>query len=349
MPVHCRVYYLLEQSDLRLREMRRREFITMMGGAVIWPLGARARQSTKEPRVGTIWIAPLAVVAPFIDAFRQGLRELGYVDGETIAIEVRFAEGKPERLPGLAEELVRLQVDVFWAPSSTILRALRDATATIPIVMSNVTDPVASGFVESLKRPGGNVTGFASLTLEQIEKNVELCKEAIPGLSRLAVLVNPAAADATAVLKEAQAAARKLGIDVHLVEARQAEALEGAISQARELGSNGLLVSTIEGLFFSNRARIIDATLKHRLPAVFAAPSSGLTKSGALLVYGASSLDMHRRAASYVDRILKGDKPADLPIQQPTKFELGVNLATARALGITIPASILLRADEVIE
>ncbi|MBR1224141.1 MULTISPECIES: ABC transporter substrate-binding protein [unclassified Bradyrhizobium] len=327
--------------------LHRRDFARALAGSALWPLAAHGQKSV-IPRVGIVWIASRSEVAPFQEAFRQGLRELGYVEGETIAIEARFAEGKVELAPGIAEELVRLKVDVIVAPSATVVRLLKQATTTIPIVMANVSDPVGFGFVASLQRPGGTITGFSNLMVEQVGKNVELCKEAIPGLSRLAVLVNPAVLDATLVLKEVQAAAPALGFTVHPVEARQPNDLEGAVAQAREQ-ANGLLVSTIEGMFFVNRVQIIEAAARHRLPAVFAAPPFGLASAGALLAYGANTPDMLRRAASYVDRIVKGAKPADLPVQQPTKFELGVNLKTAKALGLSIPPSILVRADEVIE
>jgi putative ABC transport system substrate-binding protein len=331
-------------------DVRRREFITLLGGAAVaWPRGVRAEQTTGLPRVGILWGASPSVVAPFHEAFRQGLRDAGYVEGQTIVIEARFSEGKIELLPNLAKELVGLNLDVIVAPSTPMLRVLKQETTTIPIVMANVSDPVGFGFVDSLSHPGGNITGFANLTVEQVGKNVELCKEAIPALSHLAVLVDPKATDAAAVLKESQDAAQALGFDASLVEARQPADLESAIERAVKEHSDVLLVSTIEGFIFANRIRIIEAALKHRLPTVFAAPPFGLAKAGALLAYGASSPDMLRRAAGYVDKILKGAKPADLPVEQPTKFELGVNLKTAKAIGVTIPVSILLRADEVIE
>jgi putative tryptophan/tyrosine transport system substrate-binding protein len=330
--------------------MRRREFITLLGSATAsWTLPARGQQLGHMPRVGIVWIAPQSVVAPFHEAFRQGLRELGYVEGQTIAIEARFAEGKLELLPGIAEDLVRVNVDVMVAPSIAIVQSLKQATTTIPIVMANVSDPVGFGLVASLQHPGTNITGFSNLMIEQVGKNVELCREALPDLSRLAVLVNPAVPDAALVLREAQAAARILGFAVHPVEARQPNDLEGAVAQASEQRCNAMLVSTIEGFFFVNRIRIIEAAAKYRMPAVFAAPPFGLARAGALLAYGASTPDMLRRTAGYVDKIIKGAKPADLPVQQPTKFELGVNLKTAGALGLTIPQSILVRADEVIE
>lgn len=242
-----------------------------------------------------------------------------------------------------------LKVDVILAPATPSLKALKQATLTIPIVMSNVSDPIQFGFVANLNRPGGNITGFANMTVEQVAKNVELCKEAIPDLSRLAVLINPAAPDANAVMIAAATATRQLGFDVYPVEAREPDEVERAIARATAKGSNTLLVSTIEGFLFANRIRIIETAAKHRMPTVFAAPPFGLASAGALLAYGASSPDMHRRAAAYVDKILKGANPGELPVQQPTKFELGVNLKTAKSLSLSIPVSILVRADEVIE
>lgn len=314
-----------------------------------WPRASRAQKSGAPSRIGIIWIAPQSVVAPFHEAFRQRLRDLGYVEGETIAIEARYAEGKVELAPAIVEDLVSLKVDVIVAPSTAIVRHLKQATTSIPIVMANVSDPVGFGFVQSLQRPGGNITGFSNLMVEQVGKNVELFREVIPGLTRLAVLVNPAAPDAKLVLKEVQAAASSLGFTVVPVEARRPSDLEGAVAQASEQRADGLLVSTIEGMFFANRLQIIAAAGKHRLPAVFAAPPFGLASAGALLAYGANTPAMLRDAAGYVDKILKGSKPANLPVQQPTKFELGVNLNTAKALGLNIPQSILVRADEVIE
>jgi putative ABC transport system substrate-binding protein len=308
-----------------------------------------AQPSSNIPRVGILWIAPQPVVATFHEAFRQGLRDLGYVEGRSIAIEARFAGGKIEFLPGLAAELIGLKPDTIVAPATPIVRVLKQATSTIPLVMANVSDPVGFEFVASLSRPAGNITGLSNLMIEQVGKNVELCKEMVPGLSRLAVLANPAVPDAAVVFKEARIAGRKLGFEVYPLEARQPDELERAIVQASELRADALLVSTIEGFYFANRTRITEAAVKHRLPTVFAAPPFGLATAGALLAYGANTPDMLRRTAGYVDKILKGAKPADLPVEQPVKFELGVNLNTAKALGLTVPQSILVRADEVVE
>jgi putative ABC transport system substrate-binding protein len=330
--------------------MKRREFITLLGSAAVFGASpVRAQRAGPIPRVGIIWIAPESVVGPFHDAFRDGLRELGYVEGQSIALEARYAQGKIELLPRIAEELVRAKVDVLVAPATAVVQSLKQATTTIPIVMANVADPVGFGFVASLQHPGKNITGFSNLMVEQVGKNIELFREAIGGLTRLAVLVNPAVQDAALVLKEAGASAQTLGFSLLPLEARQPDDFDGAVKQASEKGCNGLLVSTIEGFFFVNRIEIIEAAAKHRIPAVFAAPPYGLAKAGALLSYGASTPDMLKRSASYVDKIIKGARPADLPVQQPVKFELGVNLKTAVALGLSIPPSILLRADEVIE
>ncbi|UVO27047.1 ABC transporter substrate-binding protein [Bradyrhizobium arachidis] len=330
--------------------MRRREIIAVLGSAALaWPLSAYTQQMRIVPRVGILWIAPEPVVTPFHEAFRQELRDLGYIEGQTIVIEARFAGGKIEALQGLAEELVRLKADVIVAPSTPAVWTLKQATKSIPIVMANVSDPVGFGFVASLREPGGNITGFSNLMVEQVGKTVELAKEAIPNLVLLAVMVNSAAPDSELVLKETQLAAQTLKFEVVSVEARVPDQLEGAVARASGARADALLVSTIEGMFFANRNRIIEAAAKHRLPAVFAAPPYGLTSAGALLTYGANTPDLLRRSATYVDKILKGVKPAELPVQQPVKFELGVNLKSANALGLTIPTSILLRADEVIE
>jgi putative ABC transport system substrate-binding protein len=328
----------------------RRKFIALLGAAAICPHIGYAQQSGRVPRVGILWIAPYPVVAPFHEAFRQGLRDAGYVDGQSVIVEGRFADGKIELLRGLAEELVtQIKVDVIVAPATPIVQVVRQVAMTTPVVMANVSDPVGFGFVASLPRPGGNITGFANLMVEQVGKNAQLFKEAIPSLSRLAVLANPLVPDAALVVREAHAAGKILGFEVIPVEARRPDELEAAVAAAKEQRADGILVSTIEGFFFVHRARIIDALAKHKLPAVFAAPPFGLAEAGALLAYGASTPDMLRRTAAYVDKILKGASPAELPVQQPVKFELGVNLKTAQALGLTVPQSILVRADQVIE
>jgi putative ABC transport system substrate-binding protein len=329
--------------------MRRTVVALQLLVLLVAPLAAEAQAVGRVPRVGILWIASKSAVTPLYERFRQGLRDLDYVEGQTIVIEARYADGRVERLASLAEELVRLKVDVIVAPSTPAVRAAKQATTVIPIVMANVSDPVAFGFVASLARPGGNITGVANLTVELAAKNLELLKEAVPKLSRVAVLVNPSSPDAGAVWKEAQAGARHLGLKLHLLEARGPNDLEGAVTEAIKQRSDGLLVSTIEGLFFEHRSQIIEAAVKHRLPAVYAAPPYELARSGALMAYGASSPALIGHAATYVDRILKGAKPADLPVEQATTFELAVNLTTAKTLGLTIPPSVLMRANQVIQ
>jgi putative ABC transport system substrate-binding protein len=330
--------------------MKRRRFITLLGGAAASAaFGARAQQLRRVPRVGIVWIAPQSVVEPFHEAFREGLREQGYIEGQSIAIDARFAQGRLELLPGITEELLRESIDVLVAPATPVVQVLQKATRTIPIVMANVADPIGYGFVASLQHPGSNITGFSNLMVEQVGKNIELFREAFHDLSRLAVLVNPEVQDSALVLKEARASAQFLGFSLYAAEAREPKDFDSAVKQASEQRCNGMLVSTVEGFFFANRFDIIEAAAKHRMPAVFAAPPFGLAKAGALLSYGASTPDMLKRSAGYVDKILRGASPADLPVQQPIKFELGVNLKTATSLGLTIPPSILLRADELIE
>ena len=282
-----------ERDMVRPHPSARRHFMLAMlhGAAVLSPFAARAQQLTRIPRVGVLWIASQSVVAPFQDAFLQGLHEHGYVEGKTIVIVARFANGDISLLPRLAEELVKLKVDVILAPATPSLGAAKQATATIPIVMSNVSDPIGFGFVASLSRPGGNITGFANLTVEQVAKNVELCKEALPALSRLAVLVNPAAPDAIAVMVAARDAAREFRLDIQQIEARQPDEIDGAVSQAVAQGATALLVSTIEGFLFGNRIRIIEAAARYRLATVFAAPPFGLASAGALL--GEKSVNNH--------------------------------------------------------
>lgn len=333
-----------------VRDLSRRTAVALLALVLVAvPRAAEPQPVGKVPRVGVLWIAPRSVVTPLHEGFRQGLRDLGYVEGQTIVIEARFADGRVERLPDLAEELVRLKVDVIVAPSTPGVRAAKQTTTTIPVVMANVADPVGFGFVASLARPAGNITGVANLTVELAAKNLELLKEVVPKLSRVAVLVNPASPDAGVVWKAAQAGARDLGLKLHLLEARGSNDLERAVAEAIKQRAEGLLVSTIEGVFFEHRSQIIDATLKNRLPAVYAAPPYELARSGALMAYGADAPALIRQAASYVDRILKGAKPADLPVEQAAKFELVVNLRTAKALGLVIPRSVLLRANEVIQ
>ena len=284
--------------------------------AIVPLVASRADAVDRMPCVGVLWVAPESVVTPFQEMVRQGLRDLGYVEGKTIRIEARFADGRPDRMAALAAELVALPVDVIVAPSSQAVRAARGETTRIPIVMANVSDPVELGFVESLGRPGRNVTGLANLSVEQAAKNLQLLKEAIPTLTKVAVLVNPDSPNATAVWREIQTASRPLRLAVRRIEARRPEEIDGAVSEAIAGHYGALLVSTLEGLFFERRATILTRATVARLPTAFAGPPAGLIESEALFAYGANSPAMFRRAAGFVDKILKGANPARMPVEQ---------------------------------
>ena len=326
---------------------RRKTIIALVAlGAV--PLAAEAQQVAKIARIGYL-AGDLAVGAHLPEAFRQGLRDLGYVEGRNVVIEYRDAEGKLERLPALAVELVALKVDVILAVSTLHALAAKQATRTVPIVFAAVGDPVASGLVTSLARPGGNVTGLSSLAPELVGKCLELLKQTVPGVSRIAVLWHPGGQGERMekdMLKEADVAARRLGVRLQLVEARGPADLDRAFSEMTRARAGALTVLP-STMFLIEQRRLADLAAKNRLPAVY-----GLREyadAGSLMSYGPNTADLFRRAATYVDKILKGANPADLPVEQPTKFELVINLKTAKSLGITIPQSVLLRADRVIE
>ena len=282
---------------------------------------------------------------PLLEAFRQGLRELGYVEGRNITIEYRWAEGRIERLPGLAADLVRLKVDVIVASSHAALAA-KQATTSIPIVMPIITDPVRLGLVASLARPGGNATGFATQNDELPGKWMELVKETLPKVSRVAVLFHPTY-DGGVQLKASEAAARSLGVRLQALRVERPDDFVTAFAEVQKNRAEALIVSS-SALFYVHRTRIVEFAAKHRLPTIYH-QSEFVVGSGGLMSYGPDFHDLSRRSATYVDKILKGAKPADLPVQQPTKFELVINRRTAKALGLTIPQSLLLRADQVIE
>jgi putative ABC transport system substrate-binding protein len=335
--------------------MRRRDFIAMIGSAatasIAGPVPLGAPQAGNVPRIG--FLVTNSLDSPetrrVIDAFRQGLRERGYVEGENIVIEYRGANGEYNRLPGLASELVGLKVDIIVAPSTPAVRAAQQATTTIPIVASALQDPVADGLVASLARPGGNITGLSSLSPELVPKRMELLKEALPNVSRVAVLWDPEAFSdrpTKDLLRETEAAAQGLGVTLRLVSARGPDELDRAFSAITTERADALLVGG-GPMLFAQRRRIVELAAKRRLPTVFSARE--FVELGGLMSYGPSSDDLFRRSATFVDKILKGAPPGDLPVEQPTKFELVVNLKTAKALGLTIPQSILYRADEVIE
>jgi ABC-type uncharacterized transport system substrate-binding protein len=329
--------------------MDRRVFLAGTGAVLLAaPLAAEGQQAAKIARIGllTLNVAPNPHLR---EAFRQGLRDLAYVEGRDVVIEYRDAEGKPERLPALAAELVALKVDVIVAPGAPQALAAKQATSTLPIVFTAVADPVTDGLVTSLARPGGNVTGLSSLAPELAGKRLELLKQAVPGLTRVAVLWQPGAfGDRTDkdLLKRTDVAARALGVRLQVVEARGPADFDRAFSDMTRARAGALTV--LPSTMFSNeRRRFVDLAAKHRLPAVY--QWREFVDAGGLMSYGPNLVDLFRRAASYVDKILKGAKPADLPVDQPTKFELMINLKTAKALGLTIRPSVLARADEVIE
>ena len=326
--------------------MDRRSFISgITVGLLAAPLVAEAQQTRKVPRVGVLG-GQSPEISPPILALRQGLRELGYVEGQNIAIEWRWAHGKNERYPDLAAELVKLKVDIIVAPTTAGAQAAQRATKTIPIVMGFVSDPVALGLVANLARPGGNITGLAVPTPEIAGKRVQLLREVAPTVARIAVLSDPSQPGISFDLRGTEAAARALGVQLQVWEARSGGELDRAFTAIARERASGIIILPSTTLF-AYRAHIAQLAAKHRLPT--SAWARELTEAGCLISYGANQPDVARRAATYVDKILKGAKSADLPIEQPTKFELVINLKTTKALGLTIPPSLLQRADEVIE
>jgi ABC-type uncharacterized transport system substrate-binding protein len=328
--------------------VHRRDFLIAAGALLAAPLAAEAQQAAKVARIGYL-STNLAALPNRPEAFRQGLRDLGYVEGRNLVIEYRYAEGKVEQLPALAAELVALKVDVIVASGTLAALAAKQATSTLPIVFSPAGDPVGSGLVTSLARPGGNVTGLSAFAPELVGKRLELLKQAVPGVSRVAVLWQPGAFGERAemdTLKRAEVAARDLGVPLQFVEARGPADFDRAFSDMTRARAGALTVLA-SNMFNSERRRLVDLAAKNRLPALYSARE--LVDAGGLMSYGANLADLNRRAATYVDKILKGTKPADLPVEQPTKFELVINLKTAKALGLTIPQSVLARADEVIQ
>ncbi len=333
---------------MRLRLLALIVTVTLAVGILAAPLAAGAEQAGKVYRIGFLYTSPPTApgVSGNVEAFRQGLRERGWVEGQNIVIEVRSAQGRVERHPDLAAELVSLGVDIIVASSSPGVRAAKQATSMIPIVMAYVADPVGSGLVASLARPGGNLTGVTSTAgPEIVGKYLELLKEAIPKLSRVAVLLSRDPQTAV-ILREMQAAAQVVAVKLQLLEVRSPNELEGAFAAMTRERADGFLVLQ-HPFFFAHARQIVDLAAKSRVPAVY--PYRESVEAGGLMTYAANAPDMYRQAATYVDKILKGAKPADLPIEQPTKFELVINMKTAKALGLTIPPSVLIRADKVIE
>jgi putative ABC transport system substrate-binding protein len=315
---------------------------TLTLAVLLVPLIADAQQATKVHRIG--WLRPDP--EPALDIFRQGLRDLGYVEGQNLIIEQRYAGGSAERLRDLAAELVRLPVEVIVAGGSAATRAAQQATRTIPIVMASSGDPVGLGFVASLARPGGNITGVSNFVADLPGKQLELLKEAVPQSARIAVLTNPAHSSHGTEMEHLAAAAKALGVHVHVVDLRGPDELEGAFAAMTREGAEALVVLGEPLLIDRIIGAIVDRAAQYRLPAIYRWRIQ--VEAGGLMFYGPNQSAMRRRFAYYVDRILKGTKPADLPVEQPTKFELVINLKTANALGLTLPPSILFQADEVI-
>jgi putative ABC transport system substrate-binding protein len=326
----------------------RRAFIgALAGGLLAAPRASEAQQPAKIARLGILGAGSAAGVR--LEAFVQGLRDLGYVEGRNLVIEYRNHEGKEERLPALAAELVALKVDVILAVSTLPALAAKEVTWTLPIVFAAAADPVTSGLVTSLARPGGNVTGMSAVAPELVGKCLELLKQAVPGVSRVAILWQPGAPDERTdkdMLKEAEVASRTLGVRLQAVKARRPEDVERAFSDVSKARAGALIVLT-SVMFINERRRLVDLAAKNRLPTVY--PQRDFVDVGGLMSYGPNGPDLFRRAATLVDKVLRGAKPGDLPIEQPTKFELVINLKTAKALGLTIPPSLLGRADEVIQ
>jgi putative tryptophan/tyrosine transport system substrate-binding protein len=328
---------------------RRRFLLTSLAGVIAAPLATvTAQPREKVPRVGYLTAGSHSDQGRQrrFEAFRQGLRELGYVEGQNIAIESRWAEGKDDRYPALAADLVRLKVAVIVAVGGAATKAAQQATRTIPIVMSLVNDPLGSGLVPNLARPGGNVTGISLMAPDLVGKQLGVLKEMIPKVSRVALLRNPANPASAPQLREAETAARALGVRLQTLEARVSQEIDSAFAAMTRERAGALVVLT-DSIFTNQRRQIAELAAERRLPAVYG--NTEHAEAGGLVAYGANFLDLERRAATYIDRLLKGAKPSDLPIEQPSKFELIINLKTAKALGLTIPPSLLARADQVIE
>ena len=325
--------------------MQRREFITLLGGAAAgWPLAALAQGRPQVARVGILH--PGSPPDPWLDGLREGLRELGYVEGKDLVFEYRWAEGRSERLPDLADVLIASKVDVIVIMTGPAVLAAKKRTTTVPIVMAVSGDPVGTGAVTNLARPGGNVTGFSLMSDELAGLRVGVLKEVVPAAKRIGVLYNPSEPPTKAELRETEVAAHVLGMTLQPLAATSADDLVQRFADASAGGCDAI-ITFAHGFAFFHRRRIAELAAQHRLPAMYGWREHA--EVGGLMTYGPNVKATLRRAASYVDRILKGAKPADLPVEQPTKFELVVNLKTARALGIEIPQTVLARADEVIE
>ena len=325
--------------------MRRRDFIIVIGrAAVAWPVGVHAQH--KIPRIGFMGNSTAALETNLVDAFRAGLRELGYEEGRNIAIEYRWAEGNYDRFPMLAAELIATKVDAIVTAGTPAALAVKSATTTVPLVMVAVGDPIGTGLVSSLARPGGNLTGLSSIAPDLEGKRLQLLREVVPALSHVAMFVNSLNPFHVSSMKQARAAAQAMGIKLQLHDIRKSEDLDDAFAAIRKERPDALLILA-DRVFLHNRQRMMDFTNEQRLPNVNAYKE--LVEVGGLMSYGPSYEDMHKRAAIYVDKILKGTKPADLPIEQPSKFTFIVNLKAAKALGVIVPSQLLGLADQLIE
>ena len=325
--------------------MKRREFIAGLGGAAAWPLMARAQQGRKVRRIGLLSGASREGASGNIDAFLQGMRELGYVEGRDFITDLRFADGNYERFTELAAELVQLKPDVIVTGTTAAIRTLQRATTTIPIVLANSTDPVGNGFVASLARPGGNITGLSGSSEDTSPKQLELVASVVTDISRIGLLGNPASAVYADVRQSAQTAAQNVGLTLISVEARNPQEIDRAFA-ALDNQRVQAFIATADAVFFTQRRQIAELALRNRLPSMFS--QREYAQAGGLMSYGENLSEFFRRTASFVDKIFKGAKPSDLPIEQPARFNLVINRKTADALGLTIPSRLYIFADEVI-
>jgi ABC-type uncharacterized transport system substrate-binding protein len=327
--------------------VKRREFLLALGGAATaWPLAARAQQAARVARIGFLGLAPASTFATRVDALRTGLRDLGYIEGKNIAIEFRWAQTVDD-LPGLAAEFVRMRVDIIFAPVSTFVAPARHATSTIPIVFASHADPIGLGHVASLARPGGNITGLSMLLTELAVKELEILKEAVPQGFRFGVVWNPTTPSHVPALRAVENAGKTLGIELYEVPMRTIEESEQAFESMTRAQVAGFLVLASPAAYSERGARLGELALKHRLPGMFGFEEN--VQAGGLMSYSADILDLYRRSAAYIDKILKGVNPAELPVEQASKYKLVINMKTAKTIGLEVPPTLLARADEVIE
>jgi putative ABC transport system substrate-binding protein len=325
--------------------MRRREFITLVGGAAAWPAVARAQQAAM-PVVGFVHYASATTLVHLAEAVRRGLKEAGYVEGQNVAIEYRWAEGHYERLPALAADLVRRQVTVITAGGAVAARAAKEATATIPVVFTSGADPVASGLVKSLSRPGGNLTGVSLLAAEMATKRLELIRDLLPKARTVAMMINPTFPGAESEMAEVEAAGRTIGLQIHSARATSPSDIDAALAAFNQLRVDAFIVGA-DGYFITRRDQLATLGARYAIPGIY--PFPDFPQADGLLSYGVSLADAYRQAGVLTGRVLKGAKPAELPVMQPTKFEFVLNLKTAKALGLDVAPTLIARADEVIE